>query len=102
MDWLWQTRRWSRGSTCASAASRRARDGQLLGAAFMYAAIAPRSAPTSTRLAPNWAGLAASELEKKHTDTVFLPIIGAVQMPTRNREPVTKLPASCNRNGIEY
>ena len=53
-----------------------ARDGQLLGAAFMYACHCTTLGPDFNKVSADWAGLAASELEKKHAETVFVPVIG--------------------------
>lgn len=51
-------------------------DGQLLGAAFMYACHCTTLGPNFNQVSADWAGLSASELESKHAGTVFLPVIG--------------------------
>lgn len=52
------------------------KDGKLLGAAFMYACHCTTLGPDFNKVSADWAGLAASDLEKKHADAVFLPVIG--------------------------
>ena len=67
-------------------------NGELMGAAFMYACHCTTLGPDFNKVSADWAGLAASELEKKHADTVFLPVIGCGA--DANPEPVkaTKMP----------
>ena len=51
-------------------------DGKLLGAAFMYACHCTTLGPSFNEVSGDWAGLSASELEKKYAGSVFLPVIG--------------------------
>lgn len=65
-------------------------DGQLLGAAFMYACHCTTLGPDFNRVSGDWAGLSASELERKHAGTVFVPVIGCGA--DANPEPRTGYP----------
>lgn len=51
-------------------------DGQLLGAAFMYACHCTTLGPDFNKVSADWAGLSAADLERRHAGTVFLPVIG--------------------------
>lgn len=51
-------------------------EGKLLGAAFLYACHCTTLGPDFNKVSADWAGLAACDLEKKHSDAVFLPVIG--------------------------
>lgn len=65
-------------------------DGQLLGAAFMYACHCTTLGPDFNRVSGDWAGLSASELERKHAGAVFVPVIGCGA--DANPEPRTGYP----------
>ena len=50
--------------------------GNLLGAAYMYACHCTTLGPSFNQVSGDWAGLSASALEQQHAGSVFLPVIG--------------------------
>ncbi len=51
-------------------------EGKLLGAAFMYACHCTTLGPDFNKVSADWAGLSASDLEKRHEQAIFVPVIG--------------------------
>lgn len=51
-------------------------DGKILGGAFMYACHCTTLGGDFNEVSGDWAGLAASQLEKLNSQSVFLPVIG--------------------------
>lgn len=50
--------------------------GKIIGGAFMYACHCTTLGGDFNEVSGDWAGLAASQLEKLHSQSVFLPVIG--------------------------
>ncbi|MEM6689205.1 MAG: neutral/alkaline non-lysosomal ceramidase N-terminal domain-containing protein [Planctomycetota bacterium] len=51
-------------------------DGSLSGAVFQYACHCTTLGPSFNEVTGDWAGIAAAELEARHSGTTFMPVIG--------------------------